>query len=595
MDYVFTTTIFDKHRPSHREIRVLDLLPGKELDSVRCTIRLLGLDSNEEYEALSYVWGPRTHEELIEVAGHPIRITRNLHDALRRLRDPNTQRTVWIDQLCINQLDNDDKAHQVAMMRDIYRGCSRCIIWLGEIEEGNVNFNVHDARDTFEFIEFAANPVSTSPEYLPHLFQDTFRGERARSAFEALSMYGNPWWSRIWTIQEAIVPSSGLYVWGPLSIPREMVIRTAQNLRGDRMPQLFSPNFCHHRLLHTPLLRRMLYPVHGFLHSSTIDGPLDLLMRWRHRDATDPRDKVYALMGLTKDDALPSAREYNYKISPSLLFANVTFNLIQEEKGLRPLLGSCEMSHKTPDLPTFAIDFANTNRVGRLQLKWWNHSHRYHEFSACGERTIEARLLHDGACLALKGVLVDEIEETSDVYVLLDDEDIDPYKLCDTIMGWNSRLSTWCIDRNKAEQYVAGGSYLSAFSRTCIGDLIKAEFPIERARPLHEKQFFKLLKLLSKGQTQNPLYESVCGMVPNQALFITKLGYIGIGPPDAQAGDQVWVFYGGQVPFFLRKTNPDNVIEGNHKLTLVGDAYVHGIMDGEAVDGKFQEQSVWLV
>lgn len=584
----------DKYRPSRRQIRVLKLLPGKSDEPIRCTIRLVHLDGRQEYQALSYVWGPLLDTEKIEISGNSFRITRNLHTALLRLRHLDEQRSIWVDQLCINQLDNDDRSHQVSLMRDIYRQCSRCIIWLGEIEAESERFNLNDAWLVFKFFKFAADADSLELAHLPALFQNSFRGERVRNAFEAVSMYSNPWWSRVWTLQEAVVPSSGLFVWGPLSMSFTTMVTAAQNLQVDKMYELFSPSFCHLRLLHTPLLRRILYPLHGFQHANKHDGPLDMLMRWRHRDAIDPRDKVYALMGLMREDDLPSARGYNYNVAPSILFANVTFDLTNLEKGLRPLIGSCELPHKTPDQPSWAIDFANTNRIGRLQLKWWNHSHRYHEFTASAGHGLQASLLQDAKCLALKGVLVDEIEVTSDMYVLPDDTDIDPLTLCDTIIGWNKLLSDWYADHGLPEQYKTGGSTLSAFARTCIGDLIKAEFPIERAKPKHERRFFKLLTSLSECQTQNLLYESVCGMVPNHAFFVTKLGYIGIGPPEIQPGDQAWVIYGGRVPFILRTQEQDNVLDGAHAFTLVGDAYVHGIMDGQAVGDGHQAQNVWL-
>jgi hypothetical protein len=175
---------------------------------VQCAIRIISLDSDEKYEALSYVWGERNDSEAIEISGHPVRITRNLHAALRRLRLSGQERTIWIS---INQLDNDERGRQVAMMRDIYRRCSSCIIWLGEVE-GSEKFDIDDAREVFRFIKFAADPTPTNDDFLPVMFQNTPRGERTRSAFGAFSMYGNPWWSRVWTIQEAIVPRSGLFV-----------------------------------------------------------------------------------------------------------------------------------------------------------------------------------------------------------------------------------------------------------------------------------------------------------------------------------------------------------------------------------------------
>jgi hypothetical protein len=71
------------------------------------------------------------------------------------------------------------------------------------------------------------------------MFQDSEAGVAAREAFAKFFMYGNPWWSRIWTVQEAIIPPSGLLLWGPLAISRETVLAAARNLRDlDSLPSL---------------------------------------------------------------------------------------------------------------------------------------------------------------------------------------------------------------------------------------------------------------------------------------------------------------------------------------------------------------------
>jgi hypothetical protein len=558
----------------------LDLAPGWIGEGLTCTIRIIHLDSGAEYEALSYVWGEGHMQKEVEIAGQRTPVTDNLHSALLRLRSRTKARTIWIDQLCIDQSDNLERSSQVAMMRDIYRRCSCCIIWLGEL----TGISSQGASDAFDFIKEVAAVARTEYQGLPTLFTDTQEGYEARKAFAAFAMYGNSWWSRIWTVQEAIIPHHAMFIWGHLSVTREDVISTARHLRSDLLHTHFTKLFKNKRVMYYEVLRRMLYPVHGFIHSSTNDGPLDLLMRWRHRDATNPRDKVYALMGLLPEAVLPSARGYDYEEPAYLLFANVTFDLIQVEDGLRPLIGSSEMLHCTPNVPTWSIDFANTNRVGRRQLKWWGHSHRYRKFSACGTRKLEASLSSDSKTLSLTGLCFDEIEVTSNVYEIQDDVKISTRALHDIIVQWDNLLLQWCTSHDSPLEYVTGATWESAFSRTLIGDLVMMEHPVQRASEVHEEYLDRLLSGLVHDLSFSSLYESLCGMVPNQAFFVTRKGYIGIGPPNTRPGDQVWILCGGQVPFVLRQVEQENpTSNATSERTLVGDAYVHGIMDGEAV------------
>lgn len=166
-----------------------------------------------------------------------------------------------------------------------------------EFEHGLHGCTNDDAQAVFDFLRQVAAAKTTPIKDLPTLFQSSEEGHAARMAFQQFSMYGNPWWSRIWTVQEAIVPTSGELMWGPRSIPRQDVVDAAHNLRDLHEVRNLPVGFAACRYEYCELLRRLLYPVHGFSHPKT-DGPLNLLMRWRHREATDPHDKIYALLGL---------------------------------------------------------------------------------------------------------------------------------------------------------------------------------------------------------------------------------------------------------------------------------------------------------
>ncbi|KAH8702941.1 heterokaryon incompatibility protein-domain-containing protein [Phaeosphaeriaceae sp. PMI808] len=601
----FKDTVLGTSQKCRREIRVLDLLPGTQGETVRCALRNVDLDGEEEYEALSYVWGKLVTEKYVYISQFRVPITRNLYSGLQRLRYETKIRTLWIDQLCINQADNEERASQVGMMRDIYRRCSRCVIWLGELDGDVNNFNVQDAEAVFDFIEFVskAQPGCT---VLPEIFHDSVKGESVRRAFEAFSMYGNPWWSRIWTIQEFIIPHSAIFIWGPFSLQRDILNLAGYRLQLDVMMEFFDAEFQLCRRQYRSLLRRLLYPTMGFVYSTIKDDTLDLLMRWRHRDASDPRDKVYALLGLLPPGVLQSAQCCSYDIPVANLFSQVTIDLIKEEGGLRPLIGSSDLAHITPSLPSWAIDFACSQRLGRRQLKWWNHSHRYKEFSANGTFGLSLQTSKMCDALLMRGVLVDEIYGVSEVYKVSETERITHSSTLKIIESART-----LVDRSKMilalpATYITKQSWETAFWRTMVGDLIMDEYPVERAGPQHEYLFPELLLYLQGENARidvdisddihfsNALHESVYGMVTDHAFFITKTGYIGFGPPDTRPGDQVWVLYGGQVPFILHKSKESKVPDGLSQFRLVGDAFVYGIMDGEAVQESHESHEIWL-
>ena len=120
-----------------RSIRVVTLQPGirhpsNKPETVYCELEHVRLADNPYFEALSYVWGDPTIRENIILGGSQFSITKNLHAALLRMRKEEISRTLWIDAICINQEDVDERSQQVALMGDIYRAASGAAVWLGE-------------------------------------------------------------------------------------------------------------------------------------------------------------------------------------------------------------------------------------------------------------------------------------------------------------------------------------------------------------------------------------------------------------------------------------------------------------------------------
>ncbi|OAG10045.1 uncharacterized protein CC84DRAFT_1071083, partial [Paraphaeosphaeria sporulosa] len=117
---------------SLNEIRLLHLSPGGDEDEFYCSLSIVSLDDRPQYEALSYVWGEDSDDTLpISLGGKTVQIRRNLHLALRGIRDPDCERILWIDALCINQGDVEERYTQVAIMGDIYSKAYCVLAYIG--------------------------------------------------------------------------------------------------------------------------------------------------------------------------------------------------------------------------------------------------------------------------------------------------------------------------------------------------------------------------------------------------------------------------------------------------------------------------------
>jgi hypothetical protein len=101
----------------------------------RCDLIHVSLYDKPKYVALSYAWGDLRDTEMITIGQSSVPVTKYLYSALEHLRYNNEEvRTIWIDALCINQRDNDEKSWQVQLMREIYQRATSVTIWLGPAE-----------------------------------------------------------------------------------------------------------------------------------------------------------------------------------------------------------------------------------------------------------------------------------------------------------------------------------------------------------------------------------------------------------------------------------------------------------------------------
>jgi hypothetical protein len=133
------------------EIRLVTLFRGKWTDTIHCQLRHAPLGNQSTYKALSYAWGSPRATRPILVNGCQHSVTVNLESALRRIRESESDLTLWIDALCINQSNNSERTAQVRLMHDIFASTEEVIVYLGE-----------PPRHSFTALKEVTEPPSTS-------------------------------------------------------------------------------------------------------------------------------------------------------------------------------------------------------------------------------------------------------------------------------------------------------------------------------------------------------------------------------------------------------------------------------------------------
>lgn len=258
-------------------IRLLCLSPRRSAGDMilHGALQITSLSKRPDYMAVSYTWadsdGDRSlcDEIFLGDLWTPLPITSNCAAALRRLRSGHQIQTLWIDSICINQFSRRDKSHQVGLMRDIYSRAQSVAIFLGGDE---------DTPDTRLFKETADS-----------LFYHDNKGDVTWSAFHdhiaVRALFDRPYWSRIWVIQEVLLAKKAIVVLGESTIPLQSLLKA----------RLIEPDGSERKFSKPPWLRlgRSL-PIRDF------NGLSTLLTETSACLATDPRDMVFALLGLVQ-------------------------------------------------------------------------------------------------------------------------------------------------------------------------------------------------------------------------------------------------------------------------------------------------------
>ncbi|KAH8600659.1 heterokaryon incompatibility protein-domain-containing protein, partial [Bisporella sp. PMI_857] len=175
-----------------RLIRMSRRLPGAEL---KCTFVQIAIEKAPQYEAISYTWGTGEKDRLIFIEDRWLPVTRNVHKILEDRGSYLRTRWLWIDAVCINQDNLEEKSTQVAMMGDIYSGADRVIVWLDNKEI--THSEVRDANFLLELIAF--NSMNLSKD----LYDPPTRVLGSYTHWKALSrLLSHPYWHRVWIIQE---------------------------------------------------------------------------------------------------------------------------------------------------------------------------------------------------------------------------------------------------------------------------------------------------------------------------------------------------------------------------------------------------------
>lgn len=294
------TSIYQPLRNPEKSIRVLQLFPGSRNDELVCKLVNSTIHRAENtYQAISYTWGDQIANVTITCNHQRISITKNAAAALRALRSTTEKKLIWIDSLCINQSDSAERGHQVTVMMKIFEAAQRVYIHLGEYYEDKelalavayvLTLDAEKHRADFH------RKVSYTPSTVDKSFLDT--SDELKRAFSRLLSL--EWFNRVWVQQEAAACPETFVLLGQSVIPLEQFLVLvwqyygfARNRPGESnrigAPTGLDPCLSIQRNRHAREVNKDEPPL------------LRILGECAPLKASDPRDKIYALIRLGRD------------------------------------------------------------------------------------------------------------------------------------------------------------------------------------------------------------------------------------------------------------------------------------------------------
>lgn len=290
--YVREDFILDRKLP---QIRVLELI-SHDSTTVKCKIARLNLLDKPIYDALSYVWGPSEPSKWMEIDGRAIPITPNLFAALCSLCQDSSLRRLWVDAICINQDDVDEKEQQIAMMADIYRSATTVRIYLGgnlPTRLGLLDYWNREGKEPDEHLEDTLPRLGISMQGLLDDFMD---------------FVSRPWWTRVWTQQEYTLAAHGpVFYLGSRSVLASETWKDFERLH-NAVVNVSTPFMGSHDVelkTNLSLQKRIRVVIHaaytlnrrhegrnGLAFHTPLAGLFEHFVLLR---STDPRDKIFGL------------------------------------------------------------------------------------------------------------------------------------------------------------------------------------------------------------------------------------------------------------------------------------------------------------
>jgi hypothetical protein len=596
-----------------REIRLLTIESGSHDEPLRSRLSIVALTSQPDYNALSYVWGDlivSDIEPVIVLDGQLTHVTPNLHSALRHLRSPSGDEplVLWVDAVCINQQDLEERNRQVAMMRDIYASATAVTIWLGEKDEDSDS--VFDSLPTIVGGKNWPEDASTRIMIRQHCANFFFGIAERRS-----------WLSRVWILQELAMSRTDPIVacghkrtlWSTLIKAWHTIAKEAfedWSIPPDASSTAHDDSATEADLVEllTQTKLDVLDNLRQAVSSRGGDSLKKLLLISRTSAATDPRDRIYGVLGLLKQNGQEEtpniAISVDYRKSCSEVYVDAVAHIFSQGEGPYFLSGvflsggPAEAPHvpflpetaSQPHLPSWVPDFSRQDFDKASEPPGYLfHPPTTMHASGAGQGAKNGSVRDDGQTLQVEGLLVDTVTSVQPIGSSLGAVKENLISLANVALEARSRPCSFPPTISPFTQIFKNSEPLW---RILISNKHQKS-GYQPAPPSYEDMYHDLLKdhgastvSSGTGHLDNE-YEQSLKSCTSKSFLATINGFVGTSVPSCRPGDVIAIIFGSPSPFVLRPIPVD--VGEQQAYWLIGCSYIGGIMNGEMVDELYCE------
>lgn len=654
-------------------------------------MRTVKLDDNVQFDALSYVWGSADQTYPVICNGQTLHVHHNLYRALPYLarrhvypqrwlprkasndemehdfsftrRDSrwiwkqtidgevvtHLQLPIWIDALCINQQDDNEKMIQVANMSQLYRKATKVWVWLGVPENQHL---VPKAMDLLPAIACAADRAGSYMQQQSkticlddRYIQAVLRIDPQTSDILTHLLY-NEWFRRVWIVQEYVLADHIFFICGQHIIFDDLLADALHNIATlasviDRAGVKMIPDFLKKACRSSQIIE-LRRTGSQFLFSRETSSPvsqavavgailrISYLLSFYSRCYL-PQDRLFGILGILDSDQYHALGVDLFSIKNTselyVNFAAATLPLALSEAQCNldsqwAWLNLACLEKTSKDLPSWVPDLHSV--VGKINVKPLTSGRSKASSQQC--MVSRGRQLHE---MQIRGTLLDAIGSTCTTVPSRGHTDSDGtqmwlIKLC----RWEAHTRKVCTGLGRINHLkdIARAMHMELedpYWRSLIGNDTKSWYGTithkhyeafhiglqkfsrnsrkfawgsfdETHTEFWRRPYVRMLearRTLADPSSKAGLFLGRLNVIENRQLFITVKGVPGFTNNGVQKGDIICVFKGAPTPHVLRRV-PDRLDE---KYTLIGEAYVHGLMNGEVDSMNLDDQDIVLV